>query len=96
MDVNKFIPQDFEDLKKYCYHVAGVVGLLMSHILKANDKRALYYADSLGRAMQLTNISRDIAEDFSLQRIYIPQQWLQEKNIDPVNLMTAENQEQSL
>jgi phytoene synthase len=87
MDVTNFKFDNFEDLKKYCYHVAGVVGLMMSQILKASDERAPLCADYLGRAMQLTNISRDIAEDFSLKRIYIPGDWLIEASVPPAELM---------
>lgn len=79
---------DLEDLLKYCYHVAGVVGLMMSHILGAHDPKALKHADNLGRAMQLTNICRDIGEDFRLQRIYLPRTWLKADGLDPAELMS--------
>jgi phytoene synthase len=53
----------------------------MTPILGVNDNIALKHADALGRAMQLTNISRDIIEDFKMQRIYLPQKWLQQYSI---------------
>jgi|TARA_B110000967_G_scaffold2562_1_gene2705 phytoene synthase len=60
-------------LDHYCYQVAGTVGLMMSPILGTNDEDALKYACDLGKAMQLTNICRDIHEDALKGRIYIPQ-----------------------
>ena len=60
-------------LIKYCYRVAGIVGLMMIKALKIKNIEASYYAFDLGIAMQLTNISRDIMEDFSKKRIYLPE-----------------------
>ena len=60
-------------LIKYCYRVAGIVGLMMIKALKINNIEASYYAIDLGIAMQLTNISRDIMEDFNKKRIYLPE-----------------------
>ncbi|KYG65703.1 hypothetical protein AZI86_01100 [Bdellovibrio bacteriovorus] len=61
-----------DDLDKYCYHVAGVVGLMMNPLMKVTDPAAASYAVSLGKAMQLTNICRDILEDAQNARIYLP------------------------
>ena len=66
---------DFEDdvdLRAYCYRVASTVGLAMSHVLGARSAAALSAAADLGMAMQLTNILRDVGEDLSLGRIYLP------------------------
>jgi phytoene synthase len=60
------------DLIRYCYHVAGTVGLLMCPILGNNSKAALAHAIDLGIAMQLTNICRDVLEDAKQGRCYIP------------------------
>jgi 15-cis-phytoene synthase len=60
-----------KDLLIYSYRVAGTVGLMMSKILKVNNKEALKGAIDLGIAMQLTNISRDIIEDKKKNRKYI-------------------------
>ena len=60
-----------KDLLIYSYRVAGTVGLMMSKILKVNDKRALKGAIDLGIAMQLTNIARDVIEDKKMNREYI-------------------------
>lgn len=64
--------RNFPSLYEYCYRVAGVVGLIMLKIFGYNDRAAQDYAVKLGIAMQLTNILRDINEDFSRGRIYLP------------------------
>jgi phytoene synthase len=61
-----------EDLFTYCYRVAGVVGLIMCHVLGLSDDRALVPATHLGIAMQLTNICRDVGEDWQRGRLYLP------------------------
>ncbi len=60
-----------KDLLVYSYRVAGTVGLMMSKILKVNNKEALKGAIDLGIAMQLTNIARDVCEDKARNRQYI-------------------------
>ena len=60
-----------KDLLIYSYRVAGTVGLMMAKILKINRKSSLKSAIDLGIAMQLTNISRDVIEDFRNNRFYI-------------------------
>ncbi len=57
----------------YCYRVAGVVGLMMTHVLGFTSDRCIPNALALGTAMQLTNILRDVAEDLALGRVYLPQ-----------------------
>lgn len=64
--------KDTNELIRYCYRVAGVVGLMMVKALKIKDNRAKHYAIDLGIAMQLTNISRDVMQDYRKNRIYIP------------------------
>jgi phytoene synthase len=71
-DIMKNRYADFPELKLYCYKVAGVVGLMMLRIL-GYSLEAEKYAVNLGIAMQLTNIIRDIKEDFDRNRIYLPQ-----------------------
>jgi len=61
-----------EELIRYCYKVAGVVGLMMTKALNIDKDDAKYYAIDLGIAMQLTNISRDVIQDYKKQRIYLP------------------------
>ena len=60
-----------KDLLIYSYRVAGTVGLMMAKILRVSKKRSLKSAIDLGIAMQLTNISRDVIEDFEKKRSYI-------------------------
>ena len=64
----------FERLKEYCYRVAGTVGLTCTHIFGFSDSKALDLAEKLGLAFQLTNIIRDVREDYSLGRIYLPEE----------------------
>jgi phytoene synthase len=72
MDLNKNRYENFNELYTYCYRVAGVVGLIMLKIFGSHYKEAEKYAVDLGIAMQLTNILRDIKEDFERGRIYLP------------------------
>ncbi len=76
MDLGPVRVRTFEELDLYCYRVAGVVGLLMTPVLGFKDARCLPYADLLGRAMQLTNILRDVREDFERGRVYLPEEEL--------------------
>lgn len=73
MDLTKNRYQNFSELYDYCYKAAGVVGLTMLQIFGYKDQKARDYAVKLGVAMQLTNILRDIREDFARGRIYLPQ-----------------------
>ena len=65
------------DLLRYCYRVAGTVGLMMCHVMGVADDRALVPAVHLGIAMQLTNISRDVHEDWCMGRLYVPAELLE-------------------
>lgn len=67
------------ELGAYCYRVAGTVGLMMCHVLGLRHDRALPRAVHLGIAMQLTNICRDVAEDWELGRLYLPADMLAEE-----------------
>jgi phytoene synthase len=71
----------FNDLYLFCYRVAGVVGIMMTYVLGFSNKRALYFAEKLGIAMQLTNILRDIKEDKNMGRIYLPAEELTKFNL---------------
>ena len=63
------------DLLRYCFQVAGAVGVLMCPILGLADRRFLPHAAALGMGMQLTNIARDVAEDWRRSRCYLPVEW---------------------
>ena len=65
-------PNDLDQLLKYCYRVAGVVGLMICDVLDIRDSKLRYFAIDFGIAMQLTNISRDIKEDAQIGRVYLP------------------------
>lgn len=67
----------FDDLYKYCYHVASVVGLVCIKIFGYRDPQAERLAEHLGVAFQLTNIIRDVKEDAGMGRIYLPAEDLQ-------------------
>lgn len=73
MDVQQTRYKTFDELSLFCYRVAAVVGLMMTHVLGYKDERAFGYAKQLGIAMQLTNILRDVKEDKEMGRLYIPQ-----------------------
>ncbi len=73
MDTERSRYNTFAELENYCYKVASVVGLIMTEIFGYTHKAALPYAVYLGKAMQLTNILRDIKEDYAMNRVYIPQ-----------------------
>jgi phytoene synthase len=83
MDVDAVHYETIEDTLRYCYHVAGVVGLMMAQIMGAHDPEVLDRACDLGLAFQLTNIARDIVDDAGLGRCYLPAQWLREAGIPP-------------
>lgn len=63
------------DLMRYCFRVAGAVGVLMCPLLGLRDRRFLPHAAALGMGMQLTNIARDVAEDWRRSRCYLPLEW---------------------
>jgi 15-cis-phytoene synthase len=73
----------WDDLRHYCYHVAGTVGLMVAPILGCEDEAALPYAVDLGIAMQLTNILRDVGEDARRGRLYLPLDELAAFSCDP-------------
>jgi len=72
MDIEKDRYANLDELLQYCFRVAGTVGLMMCHVLGVSDPRALRRAAHLGIAMQLTNICRDVREDWERSRLYLP------------------------
>jgi phytoene synthase len=64
---------NFDDLAHYCYLVASTVGLMTMHIVGYAGSHAIPYAIKLGVALQLTNILRDVGEDWAKGRLYLPQ-----------------------
>jgi len=82
MDINCTRYETFANLYQYCYRAASVVGLVTLHVLGFQDKEALHYGEYCGVALQLTNIIRDIPEDLSRGRIYLPQEDLQKFGVN--------------
>lgn len=76
-----------DDLKKYCYHVAGAVGLISIEIFGYKNQKTIEYAKKLGYALQWTNIMRDVGEDASEGRIYLPLDDLEQFGISPESLL---------
>ncbi len=77
MDLHLGQVEDEEALLRYCYCVAGVVGLMMCRVMGVSSRSAEKHAIDLGMAMQLTNIARDVAEDWNRGRFYIPKTWVE-------------------
>ncbi len=76
-DLGKFRYRTFDELAEYAYGVASTVGLMVMHIIGFCTPRAIHYAVKLGVALQLTNILRDVAEDWKMGRLYLPQEELE-------------------
>ena len=85
LDAEDWQPRTENDLLRYCYHVAGVVGCMMAVVMgvSPDDEDTLDRACDLGLAFQLANIARDISEDDAVGRCYLPIDWLVEADIPP-------------
>lgn len=81
--------QTFEDLRLYCYRVASVVGLVCIHIFGYRDPAAEPLAERCGLAFQLTNIIRDVKEDASLGRVYLPEEDLAKSGLSVSDVLSA-------
>jgi phytoene synthase len=89
MDLTQSRYLDWPGLEKYCYRVAGAVGLLAAGIFGYRDARTLEYARRLGIAFQLTNIIRDVGEDARKNRIYLPMADLKQFNVPAADILNA-------
>ncbi|MDH5578316.1 MAG: presqualene diphosphate synthase HpnD [Betaproteobacteria bacterium] len=89
MDLTQSRYLDFAALERYCYRVAGVVGMLAAGIFGYRDARTLDYAQRLGTAFQLTNIIRDVGEDARKNRIYLPAADLQRFGVSAADILQA-------
>ncbi len=83
------IYRTFEELYRYCYLVASVVGLVCIRIFGYTDERAEHYAEHVGIAFQLTNILRDVKEDAERGRVYLPLAELQREHVQLEDLLLA-------
>jgi len=100
MDLNKFRYKDFDELKLYCYRVAGTVGLMTQNVMGIDSAYTSApwsampdpseAAIALGIANQLTNILRDVGEDRQRGRIYIPQADIEQFNYSEEELLKGE------
>jgi len=93
MDVDQTHYSTINQTLTYCYHVAGVVGLMMAQIMGAKSSAALDRACDLGLAFQLTNIARDIVEDAQAGRCYLPEQWLIEEGLTLGNFANPDHRQ---
>jgi 15-cis-phytoene synthase len=89
MDLDQSRYLDFIGLQRYCWHVAGVVGILSASIFGVSSPRTLEYAEKLGLAFQLTNIIRDVGEDARKGRIYLPVNELQQFGVTAADILNA-------
>jgi phytoene synthase len=85
LDAAEWRPRTEADMLRYCYHVAGAVGVMMAAVMgvPADDEDTLDRACDLGLAFQLANIVRDLWEDDANGRCYLPVEWLSEADIPP-------------
>lgn len=83
LDATGFRPEDEEALMRYCWHVAGVVGVMMAVVMgvPADDRATLRRACDLGLSFQLANIARDLVEDHGAGRCYLPATWLAQEGL---------------
>ncbi len=90
MDLEQSRYPDFEGLRLYCHRVAGVVGTLSAGIFAEGRQDCARYAESLGIALQLTNIIRDVGDDARRGRIYVPLDDLQRFEVPAHRILAGE------
>ncbi|HSQ96716.1 MAG TPA: phytoene/squalene synthase family protein [Croceibacterium sp.] len=92
LDAEGWRPRSEADLMRYCFHVAGAVGVMMARVMgvPAEDHNTLDRACDLGLSFQLSNIARDLCEDDAAGRYYLPAEWLAEADIPPGEHMKPE------
>lgn len=82
MDLAVSSYETFEELRNYCYHVAGAVGLCCLYVFGFSDPRCPEFAEKMGIAFQLTNILRDVRGDYAMGRTYLPREDLAKFGVD--------------
>lgn len=87
MDLDQDRYETLEDLDQYCHRVASVVGLLSIEIFGYRDPACREYAVHLGKALQITNILRDVRNDAERGRIYLPKEELERCGVDEESLL---------
>src|SRR5215469_5814431 len=88
LQINRY--ENYEQLELYCYRVASVVGLLSIEIFGHQNAACRDYAIYLGKALQLTNILRDVRTDAARGRIYLPQSELARFNVSEKEILGSE------
>ncbi len=88
-DAKGFRYRTMSDLTAYSARVASTVGVMMCVLMRVRDPDVLARACDLGVAMQLTNIARDVGEDATAGRLYLPLDWLEEAGLDPDTLLAS-------
>jgi phytoene synthase len=91
MDLDQSRYLDYPGLQRYCWHVAGVVGILSASIFGYTNPQTLAYAEKLGLAFQLTNIIRDVGDDARKGRIYLPVNELQQFGVTANELLKLQH-----
>jgi phytoene synthase len=89
MDLEKLRYENFDELELYCHRVASVVGLLSIDIFGYTNAACHDYAVHLGKALQLTNILRDVKNDAARGRIYLPQSELKKFNVSDAEILAG-------
>lgn len=89
MDLDQTRYMDWPGLRKYCWHVAGVVGQLSAQIFTYKNSDTPAYAEKLGLALQMTNIIRDVGDDARRGRIYLPIDDLQKHNVKAADILNS-------
>jgi phytoene synthase len=90
MDLDQTRYLDFAGLARYCHLVAGIVGEVAANIFGRTQEATLHYAHTLGRALQLTNIIRDVGDDARRGRIYLPADEMQRFGVKPGDILRRE------
>lgn len=88
MDLTKSRYETIEELDKYCYAVAGIIGLISIQIFGYKHEETRDYAVTLGNALQRTNILRDVGRDAAMGRIYLPLEDLRQFNYSEEELLS--------
>ncbi|CAM4155661.1 phytoene/squalene synthase family protein [Deinococcus marmoris] len=87
MDLGDHVYRNMDDLTLYCRRVAGVIGFMIAPVSGfSGGEKTLQHALMLGQAMQLTNILRDVGEDLTRGRVYLPQSLLTEYGVTRADL----------
>jgi len=86
MDVARNRYATFEELEQYCFRVASAVGMICIEIFEYQDAWAREYAEKLGKALQITNILRDVPGDLKQNRLYLPEEDMEKFGVSEADL----------